>query len=60
MGHDLGEEGDELGAFGFSGVAFDAAGFVEAGESLGEVEEVGAEEVWGEVCDGVGEDGAIG
>lgn len=59
MFHNLNEDGDCDGAFGFSWVTLNAAGFVEFGEGLGEVEEVGTEEMWGEGVDGVGEDGAI-
>lgn len=40
MRHGFSEDFDELGAFGFARVAFDAALFVKSGEGLGEVEEV--------------------
>ena len=43
MGHNLGEDGNFGAALGFVFVAFDVARFVEAGESLGEVEEVVAD-----------------
>ena len=45
MRHSLGEDGDFDGAFGFVLVTFDTAGFVKAGEGLGEVEEVACDEV---------------
>ena len=53
MRHGFGEDFYQAGAFGFFFVAFDAAGFVESTESLGEVEEVGANQVRGFVVDGV-------
>lgn len=59
MGHGLREEVDKFGALGLFFVAFDAAGFIELAEGLGEGEEVGADEVRGEVVGGCLEDRTV-